>query len=99
MTTELSLQELNSRLDALEVEIESLKLRNKRVEADKAWETSLPRILTIAIVTYIAAVVVFQLIGSSRCFLDAFIPSGAYLLSVQTLPFIKRAWLSSCDSK
>lgn len=94
MNSEEMIEDLNLRVMTLEKEIVSLKKRNKRVEADKAWETSLPRIILITLITYLAAVVVFKLIGSGRCFLDAFIPSGAYLLSVQTLPLLKKLWLN-----
>ena len=40
-------------LKDLENEIENIKQRNKRVELDKKWETSLTRKLCICILTYI----------------------------------------------
>ena len=36
-------------------DIEQIKERNRRVETDKAWETSLFRVITITIITYIIA--------------------------------------------
>ena len=41
----------------LNKEIEEIKKRNKRVELDKAWETSWTRKICICILTYIVVVV------------------------------------------
>ena len=40
----------------IEIEIKEIKERNKRVELDKKWETSLTRKICIAILTYIVVV-------------------------------------------
>ena len=40
-------------LEHLQQQIDELKTRNKRVEADKAWETSWTRKIIIAVITYI----------------------------------------------
>ncbi len=70
-----------------------IRERNGRVEADKAWETSLFRILSIAAITYVIASVVMWLIGSSAFYLNASVPVVGYLLSVQSLPAVKRWWI------
>lgn len=85
---------LEERLHRLESEIEQLKIRNQRVEADKAWETSMFRKITICVITYFAAAALLFLIGSTKFWLDALIPTGAYLLSVQTVPVLKRWWIA-----
>ena len=41
----------------MEKRIEQIEQRNKRVEEDKAWETSFTRRLCIAILTYIVVVI------------------------------------------
>lgn len=41
----------------LEKEIEQIKLRNKKVEKDKAWETSGIRKICIMILTYIVVII------------------------------------------
>ena len=41
----------------VEEEIKEIKERNKRVELDKKWETSLTRKVCIAILTYIVVVI------------------------------------------
>ena len=74
-------------------EIEAIKERNRRVEADKAWETSWTRRFFITTVTYAAAVIWLLLIDDSRPFLKAFVPAAAYALSTLSLNAIKRAWL------
>jgi len=44
-------------LERLEKEIEEIKSRNKRVELDKAWETSWTRKICICILTYIVVII------------------------------------------
>ena len=73
--------------------LKDIDARNKRVEADKAWEVSFMRRATIAATTYIIAVAALVSIGSVRPFLDAFIPVIGYVLSVQSLPLLKKWWL------
>lgn len=77
----------------IEHELEQIKQRNQRVEADKAWETSTFRIATIACMTYGVAVVVLYLMHVERFYLSALIPAAGYFLSVQSLPVIKRWWV------
>lgn len=83
----------------IEKEIELLKQRNQRVEADKAWERSTFRTTTIAFLIYITATVVFYTINISRPFLNAVIPPIGYILSVQSLPSIKRWWIKNYFKK
>ncbi len=44
-------------LKNLEKEIENIKERNKKVELDKSWETSLTRKICIMILTYIVVII------------------------------------------
>ena len=74
-------------------EIEIIKQRNKRVEADKAWETSLARKIIIAVLTYIVIVVFFYFAGLPKPFTNSIVPTLAFILSTLTLPFFKRLWL------
>lgn len=77
----------------IEKEIQAIKERNLRVEADKAWEISGFRVFTIAVITYIIAAIVFYLIGVKNFWLSAFVPTVGYWLSTQSLPAIKRWWI------
>ena len=77
----------------LKEEIEKIKARNKRVEADKAWETSSIRSIFIGGSVYILAVLLMIITGTINPFLNAFIPSVAYLLSTLTYTILKNWWL------
>jgi preprotein translocase subunit SecF len=76
-------------------EIEQLKQRNARVEADKAWETSLFRKVLIAILTYAVAVLLFLFLKSQRPFLDALVPTIGFILSTLSVSMLKRYWIKS----
>jgi len=74
--------------------IESLEIRNKRVEVDKAWETSVCRKGTIFVLTYIVAALWLYQIGNESPLLNAFVPAMGWLLSTLTLVPLKRWWVS-----
>ena len=90
---------MEERIQNLEKEIEIIKARNLRVEADKAWETSYFRTFLISLIIYIIATCVMYFIGSSNYFLNALVPPIGYFISVQSLPFIKKWWIKNCASK
>ena len=85
---------MEERINRLERELVEVKNRNLRVEIDKAWETSIFRIGTIVVITYVVASIVLHLIGVNNYFVSALIPTIGYFLSVQSLPFIKKWWIS-----
>lgn len=78
----------------IQKEIEKIKERNKRVEADKAWETSFFRKILLTVFTYIITAIVFYLIGVGNYLLSAIIPTTGYFISIQSLPFIKKWWIN-----
>jgi len=78
-------------------EIVRIQERNKRVEIDKAWETSWTRRLFIALVTYGLASMWLKLIGANDPLLNALVPAGGYLLSTLTLPFLKSLWVKRME--
>ncbi len=80
-------------LRELQKEIASIKERNKRVEADKAWETSWSRKIVIALLTYLTVVLFFYAAGLPKLFVNSIVPAGAFVLSTLTLPLLKRIWL------
>ncbi len=67
--------------------------RNKRVEADKAWETSKTRRGFIMCITYVTASCFLYMIGNDAFWMNALVPMGGYLLSTLSLPPLKRWWL------
>lgn len=69
-------------LEKLEKRVQDIEARNRRVEADKAWETSWTRALSIVIITYVVASMVMYFIGVSAPFTNALIPTIGFFLSV-----------------
>ena len=84
---------IEERLVIIEQQLETIKQRNSRVENDKAWEISLVRILSIAVITYFVAAFVMNMIGTVNYWLGAFVPVVGFLLSTLSLPYIKKIWL------
>ena len=77
----------------LQSEINKLKTRNKRVEVDKAWETSWTRRFIVLILTYVVIVLFFVVADLPNPFVNAIVPSVAFLLSTLSLPIFKRMWV------
>jgi hypothetical protein len=90
---------MEEHLQKLEREIASIQQRNSKVEADKAWETSLFRKVLISVVTYIIASIVMCVIGVEDYSLSALIPTIGYILSTLSLPFIKKWWIKKYVKK
>ena len=84
---------MEEKIKRIEQELQAIMERNARVEADKAWEGSLFRLLCIAIVTYGVASFLLYIIDAEHFFLGAFVPVAGFVLSVQTLPSLKRWWI------
>lgn len=63
------------------------------MEADKAWETSIFRVISITAGTYIIAGLVLYAIGNEYPLRNALIPTLGYFLSTQSLPFLKKRWI------
>ena len=80
-------------LQELEVEIEKIKERNRRVEREKAWEVSWTRRIMVAVVTYTVIAIFFTFIGTDEPLRDSIVPAAAFVLSTSSGPFIKKLWL------
>ena len=80
-------------IEELQLEIEEIRKRNQRVEADKAWETSWTRKIVVSILTYIVIVVFFYFAGLPKPFINAIVPAVAFVLSTLTVPLFKKWWL------
>lgn len=77
----------------LENEINKIKERNKRVETDKAWETSLTRRICICILTYIVVVIYsFMISRISNIWLSSLVPVLGFTLSTLSLRYIRNIW-------
>jgi hypothetical protein len=80
-------------LQVLETEIARINERNKRVEMDKAWETSVTRRVFISISTYLLISVFMMALGVEKPFISAIIPAVAYLISTLSLGVVKSWWM------
>ncbi len=84
---------MEKKMKLLEEEIEKIKVRNKRVEADKAWELSRTRNMFISASTYLLILIFMYLIKDPHPFLNAFFAAVAYLISTSSYGILKKWWL------
>lgn len=85
----IDLIKLQERLSVVESELADIRNRNCRVESDKAWETSRARLLSVTGITYVTMVLVFLVLGSSRPFMDALVPTTGFFLSTLSISFLR----------
>lgn len=77
----------------IEKEINEIKKRNKRVELDKKWETSITRRICICILTYIVVVIYTYVISKvTNIFLSSLVPVIGFTLSTLSLKGIRKVW-------
>ncbi len=81
------------RLKELETRLKRIEERNKKVESDKAWELSYFRRFLLILFTYLAIGFYLQAVKIPQPWLNAIVPSVAFMLSTLTLPFFKRVWM------
>lgn len=93
-----NLKKFMEEIEELKNEIDLIKQRNRRVEVDKAWETSKTRVGFIVLVTYIVTAMVFYFIGVEDFMLNALIPTVGFYLSTRSLPFVKEWWIKNIKS-
>lgn len=84
---------MENQIKELEKRIDQIDGRNKKVEADKAWETSLCRKILIIGLTYIVAVLYLKIADTTNPFFGAVVPCVGFYLSTQSLKLIKPLWL------
>ena len=77
----------------LQQEIAALHERNRRVELDKAWETSFFRRSLVMIFIYATAALFMFIAHLEKSWLGALVPALGYLLSTLSFPPIKRLWM------
>ena len=79
-------------LEQLHKEIEEIKVRNKRVEIDKKWETSYTRRSFLIVFTYLTIGLYLQAIRIENPWIHAIVPAVGFYISTLTFPFIKEVW-------
>lgn len=76
-----------------EKEITEIKERNKRVEKDKAWETSWTRRICIMILTYIVVIIYSYVIKEyDNILLSSLVPVIGFTLSTLSLKLVRKIW-------
>jgi uncharacterized protein YndB with AHSA1/START domain len=96
----LSAEVLSKKLTpSLQFQIDEINARNQRVEADKAWETSLARKSIIALLTYAMVVLFFSFADLPSPFINAIVPSIGFLLSTFSIPIFKKLWTKHWHKK
>ncbi|MFA6170925.1 MAG: hypothetical protein WCW77_01950 [Patescibacteria group bacterium] len=80
-------------MEELKTEVEKIKDRNARVEADKAWETSWTRRMLVAFLTYLVIVIFFLTVKVPRPFINAIVPTLGFVLSTLSISYVKKLWL------
>lgn len=80
------------KLDLLEKRVAEIEKRNRKVETDKAWETSLMRKLLLIFFTYVAIALYMKFVLDTDPWFNAIIPSLGFYLSTLSLPFFRKLW-------
>lgn len=75
--------------------IDEIELRNKRVEIDKAWETSWTRRALISVLTYFTIVLFFDVADLPKPLINSIVPTTGFVLSTLSLPFFKKWWIKN----
>lgn len=81
-------------IDQLQKELDLIKTRNKKVEQDKAWETSITRKIIIALLTYIVIVLFFIFAELPNPYVNSIVPTAAFLISTSSMPLFKKLWVN-----
>lgn len=77
----------------IEEEIKKIQERNKRVEKDKAWETSWTRRICIMVLTYIVVICYSYIIRKyDEILLSSLVPVIGFTLSTLSLKLVRRIW-------
>jgi hypothetical protein len=86
-------------LEIVKLELKKIQERNKKVEANKAWETSLTRKIVLFVITYFVIGLTLMTIHNPEPWINAFIPAIGFSISTLTLPFIKEYWMKMVYKK
>jgi len=74
--------------------IEKLESRNRRVEADKAWETSWIRKALIMLATYIVVSIYLRFVVHINPWINALVPVIGFFFSTLTISLLKQRWIA-----
>ena len=80
-------------MPTLEERVQKIEERNRGVEQDKAWETSLTRRIILMLFSYLVVAIFFVIIELPNPWLNAIVPALAFLIQQLSMPFLKKLWL------
>lgn len=80
-------------MENLEDRVGKIEERNRGVEQEKAWETSLSRRLLLAVFSYLVVAIFFIIIEIPNPWLNAIVPALAFLIQQLSMPYFKKLWL------
>lgn len=76
----------------IEKRLGAIEDRNRKVELDKAWETSWVRRVSVGVLTYIVVTGYLFAINNDKPLVNAAVPAVGYLLSTLLLKGIRNTW-------
>lgn len=76
----------------IETRVAAIEERNRKVEQDKAWETSWVRRLSVSVLTYGVVVAYLYVIDNDQPWINAIMPAAGYLLSTLVLKTVRNLW-------
>jgi len=82
-----------SQNQTVEERIAQLEARNRRVEGDKAWETSWTRRLSIMLLVYMTVVFYLHFVVHINPWINGLVPVLGYFVSTLTVGLLKQRWL------
>lgn len=82
-------------MNDLEKRVAAIEARNKKVELDKAWESSWARRFSIGALTYAVVAAYLVCIDNDAPFVNAIVPAVGFVLSTLVLPQVKSFWQRS----
>jgi len=82
-----------NKIEQLEKQIEEIQERNIKVGTNKAWEISKFRKIVISILTYCIVVIFFFITKLPNPFVNALVPTVAFLISTLSISVFKKLWV------
>ncbi|HEX5456123.1 MAG TPA: hypothetical protein VFW77_02030 [Candidatus Saccharimonadales bacterium] len=76
----------------LEERIAAIEARNKKVEADKAWELSWTRRIAITVLIYLVIGVYLRFVVHISPWINGLVPVIGYFISTVTMQKLKQWW-------
>lgn len=77
----------------LEERVAKLEARNRRVEADKAWETSWTRRLALMLLIYMTVIFYLHFVVHIDPWINGLVPVIGYFISTLTVSFVKKRFV------